>query len=134
MVIINMFRNIFIGFGIANLSILTFVLIAENFGMQSIKLDVLKIQIIGGLCYGGFCGIISLIHDVKRLSLFIKSSIQLTGFLVGYVLFGSFLGWFGSTKNMVYMLLIFIGIYLIIWFIIYILQKRLAAELNNAIN
>lgn len=126
-------QNVLIGFGIAAISILIFILFAETKGLHAINVSVLKTQLIGSMCYGAVCGIVSLIHEVRRLGLLSKSFLQLLGFLLGYLLFGSYLGWFHSTSHLFTMLLVYIGIYAVIWLSMFIFHRNLAKRLNNAL-
>lgn len=126
-------RNILIGLGIANISLLIFVLIAGSAGWTKIDIGLLTTQMIGSMCYGAFCGIVSLIFESRRLSLFTKTGIQLFAFVFGYAVFGYYLGWFRSIENMLFMLIIFIVIYAILWLAIYFTQKNLADQLNKGI-
>lgn len=133
MLIFKTIRNILIGFGIACIALLIFILIASLNGWTEIDMGLLKIQVIGSMSYGAICGVVSLVHESRRLSLFSKTSIQFLAFVFGYAIFGSFLGWFRSLENMILMMAIYIMIYVIIWLIIYFSQKRLADELNKGI-
>ncbi len=133
MMIFKAIRNILIGFGVANLSLLIFILIAGFNGWTQMDMGLLRTQVIGSMSYGAFCGIVSLVFESKRLSVFTKTSIQFFGFVTGYGIFGYSLGWFHSLENMLLMFTIYIVIYMIIWLCIYFFQKRLADELNKGI-
>lgn len=133
MLVFKTIRNILIGFGIANISVLIFILFAGSFGWTEMEIGLLRTQVIGSMSYGAFCGIVSLVFESNRLSLFHKTSIQFFSFIAGYGIFGHFLGWFRSLENMLLMFSIYIMIYIIIWFSIYFFQRRLADELNKGI-
>ncbi|RST60401.1 DUF3021 domain-containing protein [Siminovitchia terrae] len=133
MLVFKAIRNILIGFGIANLSLLIFILIAGFNGWTQMDMGLLRTQVIGSMAYGAFCGIVSLVFESERLSVFTKTSIQFFGFVTGYGIFGYSLGWFHSLENMLLMYTIYIAIYMIIWLCIYFFQKRLADELNKGI-
>jgi len=131
--LVKSIRNILIGFGIANISMLIFILIVSSSGWTQIEMDLLKTQVIGSMAYGAFCGLASLVFETNKLSLFAKTSIQFSAFVTGYGIFGYWLGWFRSLENMLVMLSIYIIIYLIIWLSIYFTQKNLAEQLNKGI-
>lgn len=133
MLVLKAIRNILIGFGIANISLLIFILFAGSYGWTQMDMGLLRTQVIGSMAYGALCGIVSLVHESKQLSLFTKSSIQFFGFVAGYGIFGYSLGWFHSLENMLLMFAIYIVIYVLIWLSFYFFQRRLADELNKGI-
>ncbi|VEF47259.1 Protein of uncharacterised function (DUF3021) [Bacillus freudenreichii] len=133
MLVYKTIRNILIGFGIANISLLIFILIAGSNGWTQMDMGLLRGQVIGSMSYGAFCGIVSLVFESDRMSLIQKTSIQLFAFVFGYGIFGYALGWFHSLENMLLMFTIYIVIYMIIWLSIYFFQRRLADELNKGI-
>lgn len=124
MLVVKSIRNILIGFGIANIFLLIFILFAGAAGQTEIDIDILRTQVIGSICFGAFCGILSLIFESQRLSIVIKTGIQLFALLIGFAAFGYYLGWFRSLEEMMFMLIIFMIIYVIIWLFMYIIQKN----------
>lgn len=133
MLVFKTIRNILIGFGIANISLLIFILIAGSNGWTQMDMGLLRTQVIGSMSYGAFCGIVSLVFESDRWSLFTKTSFQFFAFIAGYAIFGYALGWFRSLDNVLLMFTIYIVIYIIIWISIYSFQRRLADELNKGI-
>lgn len=94
------------------------------------------VKLIQTLLYGGF-GLVSLlgskVFSIKNNSLFKATALNFLLILAYFTFTGFYLRWFPSTPSFFLSLIFFILIYLIIWTLIYLSEKRKIEEINHVL-
>ncbi|MFD2616555.1 DUF3021 domain-containing protein [Terrilactibacillus laevilacticus] len=123
-------RNSLIGFGMAAISMLVFLLFSMHYQLETLSTEYMLRQQIGSMVFGAFCGLTALIYELKMFIRLLQLMIHFILLFTGYMVTGTILGWF-TLSTMILPLFIFIFIYFCIWLSFYAYHKKLAKDLNE---
>lgn len=126
-----------IGVGIGNLVELLISMFVGNLVVGAPEFiksqpSILQAKIIETIFYGGFGLVASLTSEfINYPNLFKSSLIQLSTIIIYFLITGYYLKWFTNISSMVFAGLSFLVVYIIIWFVVYQLEKLKVEQINK---